>query len=299
MPKSLDPALQSHLDSRATTLCFCWKVTRRDNVVQGFTDHDNDLTFGGVTYLASSGFTATQVQNSLGLAVDNLEVEGALSSDTINEADLQAGRYDQASVELFWVNWKNVSQRVLVNRGTIGEVKRSGVAFSAELRGLSNALQQKIGRKYQKTCDAIVGDNRCKVNLNLAAYRGLGTVTASGSRQSFTASGLGGFANDWFSAGVVTWTSGPNNGHKMEVKVHRLSGGVVSIQLWQPMPFDIAVGHTFAITAGCKQDHETCAGKFGNIANFRGFNLIPPPDVLLWYVVEGEEDFNGGSLINR
>ena len=93
MVKTLSPGLQTHLDGRATKMCHCWKVTRNDGLVQGFTDHDNALTFGGVTYEASSGFTATQFASSTGLAVDNLEVEGALSSDTINEDDLAGGHY--------------------------------------------------------------------------------------------------------------------------------------------------------------------------------------------------------------
>ena len=60
MVKTLSSGLQGHLDGRATKMCYCWKVTRNDGLVQGFTDHDNALTFGGVTYEASSGFTATQ-----------------------------------------------------------------------------------------------------------------------------------------------------------------------------------------------------------------------------------------------
>ena len=79
MVKTLSLGLQAHLDGRATKMCYCWKLTRTDGVVQGFTDHDNPLSFDSVTYIAYAGFTATQVAQSLGLAVDNLEVEGALS----------------------------------------------------------------------------------------------------------------------------------------------------------------------------------------------------------------------------
>lgn len=298
MVKTLSSGLQAHLDGRATKMCYCWKVTRNDGLVQGFTDHDNVLTFGGVTYEASSGFTATQFAASAGLAVDNLEVEGALSSDSINEDDLAAGHYDNAKVEVYWVNWSNVAQRHIVSRGFIGEVKRAGVMFQVELRGLSNALQQKTGRKYQRYCNAVVGDARCGINLANVAYRGSGAVDIASSSRIFTATGLGGFSDDWFTAGVVNWLTGANAGQSMEVKLHNFTSGTVSIELWQAMPFEIETGNTFTVTVGCKQDAATCNSKFSNIANFRGFNLIPGPDMLLFYPKQGDDDLDGGSLFN-
>ena len=57
--KTLPPGLQSHLDSGATTLCWCWKLTRRDGAVQGFTDHDVSVVFDSVAYAATTGFTAS------------------------------------------------------------------------------------------------------------------------------------------------------------------------------------------------------------------------------------------------
>lgn len=298
MVKTLTVGLQDHLDSRATKMCHCWKVIRNDGLTQGFTDHDNPVIFGGLTYEASSGFTATQFASSVGLAVDNLEVEGALSSDSINEDDLASGYYDNAKVEVYWVNWSDVSQRHIISRGFIGEVKRAGVMFQAELRGLSNALQQKTGRKYQRYCNAVVGDARCGLNLADVAYTGSGAVDIASSNRTFTATGLAGFSDDWFTAGVLHWTSGPNNNQFMEVKLHDITSGVISIELWQAMPFDVTAADTFTITVGCKQDAETCNAKFSNIANFRGFNLIPGPDALLFYPTQGDDNLDGGSLFS-
>jgi uncharacterized phage protein (TIGR02218 family) len=299
MVKRLSPGLQAHLDGSATKMCHCWKLTRNDGLIQGFTDHDRAISFDGLTFEASSGFTATQFESSLGLAVDNLEVEGALSSDTINENDLAAGHYDNAKVEVFWVNWANPVERHIVNRGFIGEVKRVGVMFQAELRGLSNALQQKTGRKYKRYCNAIIGDNHCKINLNSTVYKGSGAVTSALSNRSFTASGLAGFADDWFTAGVVNWLTGVNASQNMEVKLHDFTNGVVTIELWQPMPFNILAADSFNITVGCKQDASTCNSKFSNIANFRGFNLIPGPDQLVFYPKQGDDNLDGKSLFNN
>ncbi len=176
--REIPPALAAHLASGATTLCWCWKLVRRDGVVFGFTDHDRDLVFDGVVYEAAAGLAATEVKESVGLGIDNLEVEGALRSDRLDGADLAAGRYDGASIDILRVNWQAPAERVLIRRGSIGEVRRTTSEFVAEIRGLTHALQQQKGRTYQFSCDAILGDGRCGIALDLPAYRGNGAIVA-------------------------------------------------------------------------------------------------------------------------
>lgn len=281
MSKTIPAPLQAHLDTGATTMCYCWRVTRTDGEVQGFTEHDEDLTFDSTTFSASSGFTASQIQQSLGLAVDNVNVSGALSSNTLNEDDLAAGKYDDAFVELFWVNWKDVSQYILRQSGYTGETQRNGVAFSAELRGLSSRLGQVQTRTYKRTCDAQVGDDRCKVNLNTGTYKGTGEITTVLTPRSFRASGLDSFNSTWFDQGVLTWTSGPAAGTKIDVKTHSTAGAGVSIELWNAPAFELQVGWDFTVTAGCQQTVGKCKNKFDNLVNFRGFNLMPGSDAVI------------------
>lgn len=279
--RTIPAGLQAHLDGGATTMCYCWRVTRTDGIVQGFTDHDEDLTFDGTTFSAGSGFTATQISKTLGLAVDNLEVKGALSSDTINEDDLAAGKYDDAYVELFWVNWQDVSQRILQMNGYTGEAKRTGVAFQAELRGLSSRVGQTTMRTFQRTCDATVGDSRCKFNLDQPAYKGTGTVTEVIGPRVFKASGLAAFAEKWFNQGILKFTSGENENISIDVKSHSNDGVDVVLELWYPPAFDLEEGWTFTVTAGCDLTATMCQQKFANIANFQGFNMMPGSDAVI------------------
>ncbi len=104
--RSIPSALQTKLDSGVTTLAHCWKLTQRDGVVQGFTDHDCDLVLGGTTYRAGTGFTASEATSRFDLSVDGAEISGALDADALTEADLAAGRYDAADVETWLVDWK-------------------------------------------------------------------------------------------------------------------------------------------------------------------------------------------------
>ncbi len=187
--KTISAALQAHLDSGATTLCWCWRLTRRDGAGFGFTDHDRDLTFDGTVFEAAAGFTATEIKDAVGLGVDNLDVEGALQSGRLEEAQLAGGAFDDARVEIFRVNWQDPSQRILMRFGSLGEVKRTGQAFTAEVRGLAHYLGQPKGRLYQFACDADLGDARCGVALASAALRGTGTIASAVSARSFKASG--------------------------------------------------------------------------------------------------------------
>jgi hypothetical protein len=98
--RALPTGLQSHLDSGATTLCWCWRITRNDGVDFGFTDHDRGLVFDATTFEAASGFTGTEISGAVGLNVDTLDVESAITSDRLSEDDLVAGLFDNAPLRL-------------------------------------------------------------------------------------------------------------------------------------------------------------------------------------------------------
>lgn len=275
--KVLPDGLQTHLSSGTTTLCWCWKVSRRDGVVQGFTDHDVTVSFDGLDHAAASGFTASEVQSSLGLAIDNLTVLGALSAATLNEHDLAAGLYDDAGVEIWRVNWAAPDQRVLMRKGNLGEVKRGKTGFSAEVRGLAHRLNQPTGRVYAYSCDADLGDARCGKDIASADFTATGTVASVTDNRRFTVSGLGAYAAGWFSGGKFSFTGGANAGRAMEVKRHAGAG----IELWQAMSETVAAGDAFTLTAGCDKQFSTCKTKFANGANFRGFPYMPGNDAVL------------------
>lgn len=256
----------------------------------GFTDHDRDLGFDGLTYEAAGGFTATALAHSSGLAVDNLDVAGALSSARIEEGDLAAGLYDDAEFEIWRVNWQAVEQRVLLRKGNLGEVARAGVAFSAELRGLAHRLNQPVGRIFQYGCDADLGDRRCGIDLDAEIYRGAGTVVSAEDDRIVVASGLNAFASGWFERGRLVFTSGANDGAAMEVKAHALTPDGARLELWRRMARSVAPGDTFIATAGCDKQFATCRAKFSNGVNFRGFPHMPGNDFVLARAGDGPND---------
>lgn len=291
--RALDPSLKAHLDSGATTLATCWRIARRDGAVFGFTDHDRPINFNGTTFEPDAGATGSAATASADLSIDNSEIEGALSSVRLKPAELAAGRFDGASVEVWRVNWADPNERALLRTGVIGETKRDGNAFTAEIRGLSHFLDQTVGRLYQRHCDAVLGDARCGVDLTDPQFRTSGTVLQVADDQNFIADGFEGFADNWFAHGLLTWTGGANAGTTAHIKAQ--AGGVIgaAVSLWIPAGAPVAAGDTFIATAGCDKRFVTCKDKFNNAVNFRGFHLMPGNDFVVSYPLRGEKNDGG------
>jgi len=281
--KAIPPALQAHLDEGTTTLAWCWRIVRADGVTLGFTDHDRTLTFDGTDFEPESGFAASEVRSESDLSVDAQDAQGVLSSDRITETDILDGRWDNAAVEVWRVNWSATSQRLLMRRGAIGQIRRGRLAFVAEVRSLAHVLGQTVGRTFQASCDAALGDARCGVNLDAPAFKGTGAIIDLLRDRAFTASGLGGFTSGWFTFGTLDWTSGASAGRRAEVLSHDLVDGVAVLTLLEAPVRAIAGADTFTIRAGCDKRIATCGTKFANVANFRGFPNIPGQDAVLRY----------------
>jgi uncharacterized phage protein (TIGR02218 family) len=193
--KVLNPDLQAHLDEGTTTLAWCWRIIRSDGTAFGFTNHDCPLAFDGTTFEPESRLVASELRSSSDLSVDAQDAEGVLRSDRITETDILNGRWDNAEVGVWRVNWQAPSQRVLMRRGAIGQIRRGRLAFVAEVRSLAHVLGQTVGRTFQASCDAALGDARCGVELEASAYRGSGTITGLAGDRGFTVSGLDDFAS--------------------------------------------------------------------------------------------------------
>ena len=290
--RNIPLALQAHLDSGTTTLCYCWKLTLRSGQIIGFTDHDDAVVFDSVNFEAQTGFSASEIHSTLGFAVDNLEASGALKSAQLDEARLNAGDYDHAAIEIWRVNRQDVTQRILQRKGHLGEVSYGQGHFKAEVRGLAHLMNQPKGRLFQFGCDAILGDARCGVNLNQSVYRGVATITAV-RENSFDVSGLSGFADDWFTRGVLSWSSGSNTGRSLAIKRHRAFAISARIDLWQAPKFVIVPGEQIIVNAGCDKQFATCKAKFANQINFRGFTHMPGSDFVM--AVASKNDANNGA----
>jgi uncharacterized phage protein (TIGR02218 family) len=276
--KTISAGLAQHLAGEVTTLATCWQITRRDGVMQGFTDHVRDLDVDGVTYKAASGYTRTAIRGTADLAVDNLDVESVFSSDGITEEDLRVGKYDFAEVRMFLVNYQDLGQGILkLRRGWLGEVTIRDGMYVAELRGMTQRLQMTVGEVYAPDCAADLGDGRCGVDL--AALEESGAVDTVTSATAFITTLAQ--ATGWYDGGELTWTDGANDGQT--VAVRSWDAGIGALTLFLPALYPMQAGDAFTIRPGCDKSFATCQAKFDNVVNFRGFPHVPGTDQVLSY----------------
>ena len=288
-------ALYDHLALGATTVARAWAVTRADGRVFGFTDHDRDLAFDGVSFKASSGLSASALLQTTGLAIDNAEAVGMLSDAAVTEEDILAGRFDGATFEIWLVNWADIAARALQFRGSLGQLTRGGGAFHAELRGLTEALNAPQGLVYQAGCGAVLGDGRCRFDLGQPGYAAEVAVEVVENDRLFRFAEFAGYDDRWFERGRFAVLSGAAAGIVAVVKNDRLSDAGRVVELWESLVAPVAAGDRVRIEAGCDKRAETCRLKFHNFLNFRGFPHIPGEDFLASYPVQtGVND--GGAL---
>jgi uncharacterized phage protein (TIGR02218 family) len=262
--KNISSALHTHLNGEVLTLAHCWKITRRDTVVMGFTDHDQPLIIDDVTYAAATGFTPTAIRTTGALDSDNLDISGMLSAEAITREDILAGIYDFAEVMMFIVNYNDLSAgHIVVRYGWLGEVRLQGEQFVAELYGLTQKLNNQLGEIYSPTCRAELGDTACGVNLISRTVSG--SITAVGSATVlYDTSRLEEAGR--YTHGMLHFTSGANAGISMEVKSYTPQ----TIRVMLPLPYGCEIGDNYTLTEGCDKRFATCKTRFNNAINFRG-----------------------------
>ena len=277
--KTLTPGLAAHLSNETTTLAQLVKITRRDGVVKGLTDHDRDLIVAGVTYYADGAFDFSGLSNDSDLAAESDPVTGLLDSSQISEADLRAGLYDRARIDVYLCNWADLSQGLMqLRRGWLGEVTLQGGQYQANLRGLHDLLEREVGETYTPECRYDLGDSRCSVSL--AAYTVTGNVTTAINTTQF-ADASRSEPDGAFAYGRLTWVSGANQGMTMDVKGWDGAGKIFS--LWLPLPNPIVTGDSYQVQRGCDKRFSTCKTTFNNVVNFGGFPHLPGINRILQY----------------
>ncbi|WP_283194966.1 DUF2163 domain-containing protein [Rhizobium sp. AN80A] len=293
--RHIPQALQAHLSGDATTVCRAWRVTRRDGVVLGFTEHDRDLTFSGTTFLAASGFSASAAEEEAGLPAATSDVAGGFSSAAITEEDLKRGRYDGARVEVHLVNWAEPDQHILLKVQEIGDVTRDAGKFQAELRSFASRLDEPQGRVYGRRCDATLGDGRCGVDLLAPGMRAEGVVASVPDASRLLLSGIRAVPDGFFRFGVLSFIDGGNHGQRLEIETHAVKDDLLEVTLWLPLEATPRAGDRVVLTAGCDKAFSTCRAKFANYLNFRGFPHIPGTDFAYTYA-DGESLHDGSAL---
>ncbi|HEX8655583.1 MAG TPA: DUF2163 domain-containing protein [Allosphingosinicella sp.] len=266
----------SIVESELTTIAFCWRIERRDGIALGLTSHDRDIACGGLLYRASPGMLPSAIALSDGFDAGGLDIEGALASDAIGEADLWSGRWDGAALSVFMIDWERPDQpTIAIASGVLGDVGLRGTGFEAELRGAAALLEREVVEQTSPACRAELGDKRCRVDMAGRVRMARIAAVIADTVLEIEGEGVG----DAYLFGRLRWIGGRNSGFASPIAA---TGGV-RITLFDAPHFPAAAGDLVEIAEGCDKSLATCSGRFANAANFRGEPHLPGMDLLTRY----------------
>ncbi len=286
MSKTISANLLAHIQGEVLTVATLWRVVcALDSFSYYFTDHDEDIVYAGNTYVASTGYTRTSISSSVALDVDQLQIEGLIDDVSIVEADLRAGKFDFAFVEISIINYVVPTDGIMIMRqGHFGEVALKDSFYVVELRGLTQLFANEILYTFNVDCSADLGDSRCTIDLaNSNFYQDNLGVDSFTDNQTFVSSLMPAAptVGAWV-FGYIQWDRGANAGRKMEIKA--FTNGTKTVKLFLPMPYDInPATDQFTAVAGCDKKVPTCRDTYGNLPNYRGFPFIPTVREMLKY----------------
>lgn len=289
--KSVSTALQALLNTRAWITAKLFTFTLIDGTVLNYCSGDQNLTYGGTTYLcggtigpywdradnkakATFGLGAQTTQLVFDAVMGTALIEGfpfavAVRYGLFDSADLQYSRAFMAQGSSVVVG------TVLMFGGRVAEVDFSNTVASFTCNSYLELLNQNLPRNlYQPGCNNTLFDASC--TLSQASFSFSGTVTGSPLPYLFGISGTAaGKAAGYFNLGKVQFTSGALAGPWRGVQSH-VAGSPPVIAVYPPFFQAPAVGDAFIAVAGCDKQQTTCAAKFSNFQNFRGMPYVPP-----------------------
>ena len=254
---------------------FCWRLERRDGVTIGLTSHDRALVARGLHYAPSPGVTPSAILRGGDGAADLTEISGAISSAAIAQADLDAGRWDGATLLLNLTEWTDPGALWMeLARGELGSIEQSGASYSVALRGLAaSVLERVVAPVTSPTCRAVLGDRACRVDMR--PRQRIVTVTSVAGDEVVCA----GLAEGAYPFGALRWLGGTNAG----ISHHIVDQDGDALFLADAPPFAVAAGTRALLSEGCDKRLASCSGRFGNAANFRGEPHLPGMDLLTRY----------------
>jgi uncharacterized phage protein (TIGR02218 family) len=264
-----------------------WIITRTDGEVYGFTDHDQTLTFRGVSCKPCDSVSGSAVQLSAIVGQSgSVELRGILASGGVDEVELYSGLFDGAKLEVWLVPWGDNETGEIPRRlmgGTTGDSTQGEISFSQEILSDQQYLQQHaLPETYTADCPYEFGnsnDSRCPVDLGPLVVSGSVTGLAvpdamtNSTRRIFTDSTRV-EADREFELGQITWTSGDNAGQTSFVK--DFSGG--AFVLWEPLFYPIEIGDGYDATPGCAKTKSAHLTYNADLVDFGGYPDIPGTD---------------------
>jgi len=260
----------------------CFTFTLATGTILAYTNVDQPVTYNGTVFAANGPLVqGLKYRSSVGLEVDKQQISiAARPTDLVNGAPfleaLSDGAFDGAAVRRDRVFMTALGEPpiggVTLFKGrvsTVDEVGRTSatITVASDLVILDYDMPRNL---YSPTCLHTLYDSGCGVPRGTYAASGTAGLGSTASLINFSG------ALAIHAQGSLVFTSGVNANARATVKS---AAAGVSLTLMYPLPAAPALGDAFTVYAGCDHTPATCAARFSNLANFRGFPYVPPPQI--------------------
>ena len=248
-----------------------YKFTR-DSFNWYFTSGDEDISFGGQTYLAVP-IKRKSIESTQELGKTPLKV---LCSRTNPFAVQYIGESPPSVVTLEIIRQHAEDVDTVTSfKGRVINVGFNGDEVTITCQSnQSSLLRPGLRRLYQTACPHVLYGDKCtvvqatfKITAVVAAVSG--TVLTSAA---FTVSIDPVYDGAWFKGGVAEFVDGDGFTIKRFITEHNHLDGTITLNL--PLKGVIATS-SVDVFPGCGHDTKTCNEKFNNINSYGGFPFIP------------------------
>ncbi len=265
-------------------ICFaeCFTFTLATGTILTWTNVDQPVTYNGATFSATGPLVqGLKYKGSVGLEVDKQQINiAARPTDLISGSPvlnaIREGAFDGAIVQRDRVFLIAIGGTVIggvtMFHGRVSTVDSVGrtqaqITVASDLVILDYDMPHNM---YSPTCVHVLYDSGCGVIRG--TYSASGMVGAGSTMSVINTS----VAAAGHAQGSIVFTSGLNA--NVRATVRSVIAGT-SLTLMYPLPDPPSPGDAFTVAFGCDHTRGTCQSKFNNLANFRGFPFVPPPQI--------------------
>ncbi|WP_158812531.1 DUF2163 domain-containing protein [Methylocapsa sp. S129] len=260
----------------------CFTFTLPSGLALTYTNVDQPIAYNGAVFAANGPLVqGLKYRCAAGLDVDKQQIViAARPTDLVAGAmflnALRDGAFDGCVIQRDRVFMTALGQPpiggVTLFHGRISTVDQVGrtsakITVASDLIILDMDMPKNL---YAATCLHTLYDSGC--GIIRGTYATSGTVGASSTASLINFSG----ALMAHQQGAILFTSGANANVRATVK---LAVAGVSLTLIYPLPSPPTTGDAFTVYQGCDHTPATCKARFNNLANFRGFPYVPPPQI--------------------
>lgn len=260
----------------------CFTFSLPSGLTLTYTNVDQPVTYNGVVFSASGPLVqGLKFKCAVGLEVDKQQISiVARPTDLVAGAmflnALRDGAFDGCAVQRDRAFMNALGQPpiggVALFHGRLSTVDQVGrtsakVTVASDLVLLDMDMPRNL---YSPTCLHTLYDSGCGVIRGTFAANGTVGAGSTPTQINFPGALAG------HSQGAILFTSGANANVRATIK--GVAAGA-SLALMYPLPSPPAAGDAFTAYFGCDHTAATCAARFNNLARFRGYPYVPPPQI--------------------